>query len=112
LSLAYWSTLQALRSLTGREIRTIRVVGGGCLNAFLCQMTADACGCTVVSGPAEASALGNVMLQAVAVGALQDVAEGRVSIGESLELVTYEPQRGTSWSEAQARYQRLEAGVG
>lgn len=112
LSLAYWSALQGLRSLTGREIRTIRVVGGGCLNAFLCQMTADACGCTVVSGPAEASALGNVMLQAVAVGALKDVAEGRAAIGESLELVTYEPQRGASWTEMQERYQRLEAGVG
>src|ERR1035441_2323729 len=62
LSLAYWSALEALRSLTGREIRTLRVVGGGCLNTFLCQMTADACGCSVVSGPAEASALGNVMV--------------------------------------------------
>ena len=73
LSLSYWSTRDALQSLTGREIRTLRVVGGGCLNAFLCQMTADACGCNVVSGPVEASALGNVMLQAVATGALPDI---------------------------------------
>jgi rhamnulokinase len=108
LSLAYWSALEGLRSLTGREIRTLRVVGGGCLNTFLCQMTADACGCAVVSGPAEASALGNVMLQAVAVGELPDVAAGRASIGESLELVTYAPRRGDGWSEAQARYSRLE----
>jgi rhamnulokinase len=114
LSLAYWSALEALRILTGRDIRTIRVVGGGCLNTFLCQMTADACGCTVVSGPAEASALGNVMLQAVAVGALRDVAAGRASIGESLEseLVTYGARRGDGWAEAQARYGRLEAGAG
>jgi rhamnulokinase len=94
LSLAYWSTLEGLRALTGADIRTIRVVGGGCLNRFLCQMTADACGCTVVSGPAEASALGNVMLQAVAVGAIEDIAAGRASIGESLELVTYEAAAG------------------
>jgi rhamnulokinase len=110
LSLAYWSALEGLRSLTGRDVRTIRVVGGGCLNTFLCQMTADACGCTVVSGPAEASALGNVMLQAVAMGELENVADGRASVGESLELVTYEPRGGDGWEEARARYGRLEAG--
>ena len=109
LSLAYWSALQALRDLTGRDIRTLRVVGGGCLNTFLCQMTADACGCEVVSGPAEASALGNVMLQAVATGQLQDVAAGRASIGESLECVAYAPQGGDAWTDAQMRYGRLEA---
>jgi rhamnulokinase len=109
LGLAYWSALTALRDLTGRDIRTIRVVGGGCLNTFLCQMTADACGCTVVSGPAEASALGNVMMQAVAVGELETIDAGRASIGESLQLVTYEPRRGDGWAEARARYGRLEA---
>ena len=111
LSLAYWSALTALRDLTGRDIRTIRVVGGGCLNTFLCQMTADACGCTVVSGPAEASALGNVMLQAVAVGELKSVADGRAALGGSLELVTYEPRRGDGWSEVQGQYSRLEAAM-
>jgi len=113
LSLAYWSALEALRALTAREIRTIRVVGGGCLNVFLCQMTADACGCNVVSGPAEASALGNVMLQAVAVGELADISAGRAAIGESLEseLVEYAPQRSDGWAQAQARYRRIEAGV-
>jgi rhamnulokinase len=111
LSLAYWSTLEALRDLTGREIHTLRVVGGGCLNTFLCQMTADACGCAVVSGPAEASALGNVMLQAVAVGELPDIAAGRASIGESLELVTYAPRRGDGWTEAQMRYGGMGAAV-
>lgn len=108
LSLAYWSALEALRDLTGRDIRTLRVVGGGCLNTFLCQMTADACGCEVVSGPAEASALGNVMLQAVATGQLPDVAAGRASIGESLECVTYEPHGGDGWADARGRYGRLE----
>jgi rhamnulokinase len=111
LSLAYWSALEALRALTGREIGTIRIVGGGCLNSFLSQMTADACGCNVVSGPAEASALGNVMLQAVAVGELEGIAAGRAAIGESLELVEYAPRRSDGWAEAQARYRRIEAGI-
>jgi rhamnulokinase len=111
LSLAYWSTLEGLRALTCADIRTIRVVGGGCLNRFLCQMTAGACGCMVVSGPAEASALGNLMLQAVAVGELPDVAAGRASLGESLELVIYEPRGGGGWDEARERYGRLEGAV-
>ena len=77
-------------------------------HAFLCQMTADACGCAVVSGPAEASALGNVMMQAVAVGELENIVDGRASVGKSLELATYSPQRGEGWADAQARYVRLE----
>jgi rhamnulokinase len=109
LSLSYWSTRDALQSLTGREVRTLRVVGGGCLNAFLCQMTADACGCNVVSGPVEASALGNVMLQAVATGALPDIRAGRASIGESLECVSYVSHPSVSWAGAQMRYRVLEA---
>ena len=109
LSLSYWSTHDALQSLTGRRIHTLRVVGGGCLNAFLCQMTSDACGCTVVSGPVEASALGNVMLQAVATGALPNVAAGRASLGESIQCVTYTPQPAVNWSSAQVLYTRLEA---
>jgi rhamnulokinase len=108
LSLAYWSALEALRALTGREIHTLRVVGGGCLNTFLCQMTADACECRVVSGPVEASALGNVMLQAVATGELPDIAAGRAALGESLEYVCYQPRHSAGWAEAQARYSRLE----
>src|ERR1017187_1356453 len=108
LSLAYRSTLEGLRALTCADIRTIRVVGGGCLNRFLCQMTADACGCMLVSGPAEASALGNVMLQAVAVGAIEDIAAGRASLGESLELVMYERRGGGGWDEARAQFGKLE----
>jgi rhamnulokinase len=112
LSLAYWSTLEAVRALTGREIRTLRVVGGGCLNTLLCQMTADACGCAVVSGPAEASALGNVMVQAVALGELEDVTAGRAQVGKSLELVRYEPRGGDGWDEARMRFAGLEARSG
>ena len=107
LSLAYWSTLEALRALTGAEIETLRVVGGGCLNGFLCQMTADACECSVVSGPAEASALGNVMMQAVAVGAVKDIAAGRAAIKASLELIEYTPRADDRWTEARARYLAL-----
>jgi rhamnulokinase len=108
LSLSYAATLETLQSLTGSEIHTLRVVGGGSLNAFLCQLTSDACDRVIIAGPVEASALGNVMLQAVAVGALPDIAAGRAAIGASIEYSTYTPQPSGAWIDAKSRYQTLE----
>jgi rhamnulokinase len=109
LSLKYRSVLESLRKLTGRGLGTIRVVGGGGLNAVLCQMTADACGCQVVSGPSEASALGNVMLQAVATGHLDNVRSGRAAIAGSVQCSVFDPHRSDRWDEAYARFRLLEA---
>jgi rhamnulokinase len=109
LSLKYRSVLEALRRLTGRTLGTIRVVGGGGLNTALCQMTADACDCKVVSGPAEASTLGNVMLQAVATGYLPDARTGRAAIAESVHCSAFDPQRCDRWDESYACFRRLEA---
>ncbi len=104
LSLKYRQVLEWLRLLAGRRLGTIRVVGGGGLNTALCQMTADACGCEVVSGPAEASTLGNIMLQAVATGHLADVGSGRTAIAESVQCSVFTPRRGAPWDEAYARF--------
>jgi rhamnulokinase len=101
--------LESLRKLTGRALGTIRVVGGGGLNTVLCQMTADACGCQVVSGPSEASALGNIMLQAVATGHLADVRSGRAAIAESVQCTAFDPHRSDRWDDAYARFRQLEA---
>ncbi|MGA2890726.1 MAG: FGGY-family carbohydrate kinase [Terracidiphilus sp.] len=109
LGLKYRSVLESLRKLTGRVLGTIRVVGGGGLNAVLCQMTADACGCQVVSGPSEASSLGNVMLQAVATGHLADVRSGRSTIAESVQCLSFDPHRSERWDEAYACFRVLEA---
>jgi len=108
LSLNYGSVLEALRTLTRRDLRTIRVVGGGGKNAMLCQMTANACRCEVVSGPVEASTLGNVMLQAVATGHLANVREGRAAIAESQECSRFSPQRSDGWPKAYARFRALQ----
>ena len=108
LSLNYRSVLVSLRGLTGRDLYTIRVVGGGGLNTMLCQMTADACGCEVVSGPAEASTLGNVMVQAVATGHLGNLREGRTAIGESVECSHFSPHSSDGWDEAYARFRALQ----
>jgi rhamnulokinase len=109
LSMKYRSVLESLRNLTGRGLDTIRVVGGGGLNALLCQMTADACGCQVVSGPSEASALGNVMLQAVATGHLPDVRSGRAALAESVQCSIFDPHQSDRWDDAYARFRLLEA---
>ena len=108
LSLNYRSVLDSLRTLTRRELRTIRVVGGGGRNPLLCQMTADACGCEVVSGPVEASTLGNVMLQAVATGQLANLREGRAAIADSVECSRFVPGRSARWQEASARFRALQ----
>lgn len=104
LSLKYRAVLESLEMLAGRRLETIRIVGGGCLNSLLCQMTADACDRLVVAGPAEASALGNVMVQAIATGHLRRVSEGRAAIAGSVECKQYFPRRSKAWEQA---YERL-----
>jgi len=108
LALKYRSALASLESLTSRTFSTLRIVGGGSRNALLCQMVADACGRIVVAGPAEATSLGNVMMQAIATGYLSGIEEGRASVAESSQCLTYEPHATDSWSSAFARFQSLE----
>jgi rhamnulokinase len=92
LALKYRWVIEALERLTGRQITTIRVVGGGSQNSLLCQLTADACGRPVVAGPVEATALGNILVQAVATGHLPDIAAGRRAVAESFPQMVYLPK--------------------
>lgn len=108
LSLKYRSVLTSLEVLTQRHLETIRIVGGGCLNTLLCQMTADACDRVVVSGPVEASGYGNVMLQAIATGHLPNVSAGRASIAESVQRTSYMPCGNDAWKEAYMRLGRMQ----
>lgn len=110
LAARYRSTLDDLEELVAHRLDTIRVVGGGSQNRLLCQLTADACRRPVVAGPAEAAALGNLMVQAVATGDLADVAEGRAAIASSVRLASYEPRSdGGRWEEAVARLRSFQA---
>jgi rhamnulokinase len=109
LSFAYRDVVDSLERVTGRKLEVVRVVGGGCLNRFLCQMTADACGREVVAGPVEAAALGNAMVQAVTTGHLKDLAEGRAALKRSVEYRSYLPARGSSWQDAFERYKSIVA---
>ncbi|NNJ11478.1 rhamnulokinase [Chloroflexales bacterium ZM16-3] len=109
LALKYRWVVEALEQLTGRTITTIRVVGGGSQNALLCQLTADACGRPVVAGPAEATAMGNILVQAVATGHLADIAAGRRAVAESFPQTTYLPQDSGDWDAAAVGFSALVA---
>jgi rhamnulokinase len=107
LALKYRSVLGSLELLTGRPLTCIRVVGGGSRNSLLCQMIADACNRTVFAGPAEATSLGNVIVQAIATGHFGELDAHQVLI-DSCECETYQPQPSAGWDQAHARFQALE----
>src|SRR5690606_19187275 len=105
--LEYRWVAERLDEITGRRLETIHIIGGGSLNELLNQCAADATGRTVVTGPVEATALGNVLVQAIALGHIGSVAEGRQVVAQSFDLQTYEPQDTESWEQAYARYLRI-----
>lgn len=107
LALKYRWVLDALERVTGRQLATIRIVGGGSQNRLLSQFTADACQRLVVTGPVEATALGNVLLQAIATGHLPDISAGRYAIAASSGQKNFEPGSSGAWDEAFARFSEL-----
>jgi rhamnulokinase len=104
LALEYRWVAGCLDELAGKHLSTIHIIGGGAQNRLLNQLAADATGRTVVTGPIEATALGNVLVQAIALGHIGSIAEGREVIKASFELETYAPQDTPAWDEAYARY--------
>jgi rhamnulokinase len=107
LALKYRGTIRRLQEILGTTIRTVHVVGGGSRNALLCQFTADACGIPVHAGPVEATAAGNVLLQAMARGRVGSLAQARAIVAASFPVQTYEPQDGSAWDDAYGRFEGL-----
>ncbi len=108
LVLKYRYAIEQAQSLTGRTIGTVNVVGGGSQNALLCQLTADAAGLPVVAGPVEATAAGNVMVQAFAQGRVGSLEDIREVVRDSFEASAYEPGGDPDrWSELRQRFSRL-----
>ena len=107
LALTYRRTVEGLEDILGRRMNTIHIVGGGAQNGLLNQMTADACGRTVVAGPVEATAIGNILVQARAVGDVKDLAEIRSIVRNGSELKRYEPSNMTQWDSAYVRFRQL-----
>ena len=89
------------------ELKKLHVIGGGSLNKYLNQFTANATGATVLAGPQEGTAIGNIMLQAQAAGQVKDIWEMRRIIANSLDLVKYEPANKAAWDKAYEKYLRI-----
>lgn len=101
-----WGT-EKLRELSGRSLPVIHIVGGGSRNALLNQFTADATGCEVIAGPVEATAIGNVLVQAISLGQLSSLKEGRSLVRSSFNITTYQPLECSIWDEVYSRYLSL-----
>ena len=107
LALKYRVAIERIEAMLGRRLEVIHVVGGGSQNRLLCQLTADAAGRPVIAGPVEATAIGNAVVQAMALGHLGSLADAREVIQYSFELITYEPRPAAAWEEAYARFVKL-----
>jgi len=97
LALKYRRVLSAIEDVNGNTVDVLHIVGGGIQNELLCQFTADATGRKVTTGPIEATASGNILMQAKATGHLASIAEARQVIRHSFELKEYRPQDTALW---------------
>ena len=105
LALKYRWTIRRIEAILGTRIKVVHVVGGGARNALLCQFTADACGIPVHAGPVEATAAGNVLLQAMARGRIGSLADARAIVAASFPVETYEPRDVAAWEDAAGRFE-------
>lgn len=103
LAIRYRRSLADLGEITGSAIDTLHIVGGGSRNELLSQYAADACGVPVFAGPVEATAVGNVLLQAEAAGRINGKDELREVVRRSFEPKRYEPRSGDAWADAAGR---------
>lgn len=110
LAMAYCNALQKILWVSGQQVQVIHMVGGGSKNALLNQMTANATGIPVIAGPIEASALGNSIVQLIALGEIKNRQEARALILQTLPVRVYEPEETAVWTEAYHRYQQIVSG--
>lgn len=102
--------LGSIREALDRSFSTIHIVGGGIQNQLLCQLIADATGLEVQAGPVEATAMGNILVQAIAAGHIGSLAEARDVVRASTPVQTYTPGPSAPWDDAYGRFSTLVAG--
>ncbi len=107
LALLYAQTLAEASSLAKRQIDCLHIVGGGCKNRTLNQFTADACGIEVLAGPVEATAAGNLLVQAIACRDVSDLTEVRSIVRNSFQLEAFAPGNSRMWEKAKATFAKL-----
>ena len=107
LALRYKQVFQWMQEFAPFKLEVLHIIGGGSLNKYLNQFTANATGTTVLAGPQEGTAIGNIMIQAKAANLVNDIWEMRQIIANSLELVKYEPTDQTIWNQAFQKFQKI-----
>jgi len=107
VALKYRLVLERLEELTGKYLDPIHIIGGGAQNLLLNQFTANSTGRTVVTGPVEATAIGNILMQAIGMKHLSSLEDAREVVRISFEPEIYEPKRTADWDEAYSRLQRV-----
>jgi len=107
LALRYRSVLDEMEGILGRRLDPLHIVGGGAKNALLCQLAADATSRAVVAGPAEATAAGSVLMQAMALGHVASLDDARAVVRRSFEIRTYEPRPDPAIDEAHTRLRHV-----
>ncbi len=107
LALKHRAVLERIEGLVGTRFAGLHLVGGGARNGLLCQWTADALGRPVWAGPEEATAIGNLLLQLLALGQLADLGEGRRLVAASFPPATYHPADPDAWGRACERFQQV-----
>jgi len=106
LALKYRQIMDALEDVAGKGIEVLHIVGGGIQNELLCQFTANALGKKVIAGPIEATAAGNILMQAKAIGQIRNLAEVRNIVRNSFKLKEYQPQDSKLWQEQYKKVSR------
>jgi len=107
LVLKYKYTIKQIESVTGKRIEKLHIIGGGAHNKTVNQLTADAIGIPVFAGPTEATAIGNIMLQAKALGKVKSLAEIREIIMNSFEVTEYLPSPELDWEAAFVKFEKI-----
>lgn len=112
LALKYLYAVEQLEHMTDRHFSALHMLGGGIQGELLCRMTANACRIPVIAGPVEATALGNIIIQLVALGALKSIEQGRILIAKNESLKRYQPVEQEQWNKAFEDYKKiLEGGL-
>ncbi len=107
LALKYRFAIKQIEENTGKKFEALHLLGGGTKDSFLCQMTADSLGIPVIAGPTEATAIGNIMLQLIALGEIKDINEGRKLVRKSEKFKIYTPQEHNKWLEGYEKYEKI-----
>jgi rhamnulokinase len=107
LALKYRWVMEKVEEMTGQTRTVVHIVGGGSQNRLLNQFTANATGRRVITGPIEATAIGNILMQMLALGQIRSLSEGREIVRRSFPVESYEPEDGEAWTEAYERFVAL-----